>query len=241
MTTFSQIVDEITASTGRVNKRTDIEAFTNQVIREVNADERGRPYIFPRNLIESTITATVETGQKWVPPVGFQIMQTARYTGITNNNGQPIYPKFQMPGRRLNQHRYYYYRSGTSFIFSNYGGIGALIDLAYYVLPARLGYFAVGSRPAEFNAATQEFTYFDLSGQAGGTNWTLAENQETARNLVTNWVLQEWSDVVRWGVRASLYPVVGDARSTQHFAKFNILRNQLILEEQGQVLDPNQG
>lgn len=240
MTTFSQLVDELVVSTGRINQQRDIQAFVNQVIRECHADERGRPYIFARNLIEDTLTATVETGQTWEPPMGFQVMQTARYGSIANNNGQPIYPKFQMPGRRLNQQRYYYYRSGTSFIFAEYGGVGSTIDLAYYVLPLRLGYFAPGSRPATYDDATRQFTYFDLTG-TGGLDYTQPDNQEAARNLVTNWVLLNWPDVVRWGVRASIYPVVGDARSTQHFAKFNILRNQLILEEQGQVLDPNSG
>lgn len=241
MTDFSQLVDELAQRTGRLNIKADIGNFVNQIIRECHADEDGNPYIFPRNLIEDQLTADVDSGFTWAVPSSpkFQVMQTVRYTSILHGN-RTVYPKFQMPGRRLNDLTHFYYRSGTDFIFAEYGGLNALIDIAYYAMPGRLGYYAVGSRPATYDD-TAGWTYYDLTG-SGGLDYTQAANQQTARDLVSNWVLLDWPDVVRIGVKAAVYTSTGDkTRSGTHYSKYVKLRNQMIQEEEGQVLDPNQG
>lgn len=240
MTTFSQLIDELLVTSGRRNKLTDLTRFTNQTIRECHANQQGKPYMFQINLVEDALIADTDLAFKWRVPMTFQIMQTASYLNALNTDGRPIFPKFQPPGRRINDLQYYYYRSGTAFVFAGFGGIGAQINIAYYAYPNRLPYLEVGQRPAIFNELTQEYEFFDLTS-TGGLDYTMPENQQTALDLTTNWVLEKWPEVVRWGVLSSLYPLVGDARASVHFARFNTLREQLITEEGGQVLDPNQG
>lgn len=233
MITFSQLVDQVVGETGRTNQLTASVRLLNQTIKEVHATEEGHPVLFPRNLLEDQLTANLDTGFMWSLPVRFQRMQTVSYPSICINN-KPVFPKFLLPSRKMNEWIYVYYMSGSSLVFIGYGGVDALINLAYYALPARLVYYAVGNRPAQ--VIDEEWVYYDLTPD--GLDYTQPENQEAARDLVSNWILTIEEDVLSWGLKSGLYSSVGDDRASVHYSKFNKLRTQMIDTHEAIVVSP---
>lgn len=239
MTTFSQLVDDVVSGTARTNKQADIARFINQVIREVHTDETGGAIVYSRNLVETTITATTATTYVWPVPQGLQSLLTVSYPDLSLLEGGNVFPDFIRPGRRQNDSSYFYYRSGSSFVFYGFGDIGDTISVAYYLFPPRLQYYASGARPATYDSATQTWTYYDLSG-SGGINYDEDDDsRELARDLTSNWILLDWEDMVAWGAKASLYALAGDERAAVHYSKFNILRRQMMTSESVPTLQVN--
>src|SRR3546814_20444856 len=90
----------------------------------------------------------------------------------------------------------YFYQSGNKFFFNCYGGMNALINLAYFEFPRRLVYQAVDSRLVTWDEEESIFAY----------DPSLVTDEETAAALAkaTNWILSRTEDVVAKGTGAKV-------------------------------------
>lgn len=229
MTTFSQLVDSIVFETKRPDLLMEIGSYLNQTIRELhfvpdlgtyNA-AKGNAVFFAENLRESLLVANVDTGFGWdIPDVSvFQAMRAVRFDTQTG-----VYPPEQVPGRGLASLRAFYYRAASRYYFSGYGGLNALISLAWYQFPNRLKYFPVSQRPAVWDV-NDGWTY---APAFSGT----AELHVAAQAYTTNWILQRWEDVIAEGLRAKVYKRVSDDnRAKTCYSMYSTLRQGLVSSE----------
>jgi len=230
--TFSQLVDRAVSRSLRTDRQTDIEDFVNQTIRELHADDEGRPYFYAKNLVEDEITTTAETQFTWVPPNTIQRVRTFQYAGVrTRDFPTGVYPEFRAPGRGQNNQDYYYYRAGTYFAFKGYGGNGQTINVAYYAYPKRLVYFATADRPATWDDETETFTYH------ANYSATAALKAE-AEALVQNWVIRDWYDITVEGTMAKVFKLIGNTeRAATHFSLFQRQRGIMLSTEVYETLE----
>src|SRR3546814_8605354 len=86
--------------------------------------------------------------------------------------------------------------SDLKFFFNCYGGMNALINLAYFEFPRRLVYQAVDSRLVTWDEEEYIFEY----------DPSLVTDEEKAAALAkaTNWILSRHEDVVAEGDRKSV-------------------------------------
>lgn len=222
--TYSQLVDRAVARSTRPDRQLDIQDFVNQTIRECHSDDDEKVVFFRKNLIEDQITTTSDTGFTWTPPPGFQRMQAVRFPGVTTLDFVlGVYPKNIAPGRAQNDEDYFYYRAGTYFAFKGPGASGSLIDLGYYQFPTRLFYYEEALRPATYDESIGDFTYL--------TAVTDAEKL-AARLLVTDWLIQDWYDVIFEGTLAKVFKLIDDTpRAVTHFSLYQRQRRQLMTTE----------
>jgi len=211
--TFSAIVDDTVTRTGRVNLRTDIVSYARVTMRESQSLIKSAT-----DLIEDQITATASP-HLWTKPQYFRELTAVRYPGIFDPRGNPIYPKRIQPGKAQRNVDYYFYSSGTSFVFSGVSE-NTLIDVAYLTWFTKLAYYAtVAERPATFSLEDDEWSYATA---------TTDEEKEAARNLVTNWLIFDWYDMVLEGTVAKVWKAVGDARAPSSFSLFKSLQKDMV-------------
>lgn len=226
MTTFSQIVDEMVNELKRPDLLGEICSYVNQTIREVHFDpSTGAAIAYNANLQELLITATSESGFGWdVPnPATFQRLEAVKIGNRYGRDGRPVWLRERKPGRGMQSADYFFYRVRDRFVFSDYGGIGAEIALAYYEYPRRLKYYAPSVRPAEYD---------DVSGWSYADSIVTPELEEAARESVTNWLLMRWHDVLTEGIRAKVYKRVSDTeRARTAYSMYSALRQGLYTSE----------
>ena len=226
MTTFSQLVDQITVELLRPDLKAQIASYANQTVRELHFSETNRPLFYGQSLLEDTVTSTVESNLLWTPPKPtlFQALHTARYDNVLDTDGSSIYPKELVPGRVQERARYFYYRTGDSYGFAGFGGLNAVISLAWYEYVPSLAYYPVGAtRPAEldeFGVWTYSATY-DVD----------AASRAAAELLVTHWMISRWSSYISEGVKAKVYKGLGDDRARVSFSLYQDYREQLRVAE----------
>lgn len=226
MTTFSQLVDDMILETRRPDLATEIRSYVNQTIRELHfAPDRGNVILYRENLRELSLVASVESGFTWEVPNWdrWQTMAAVRLDNCFDSDGFPVYASERTPGRTLNQQTEFYYRAGNYFAFSGYGGLNAVIALAYFEYPRRLKYFDALTRPASYDP------------EAG---WTYAadiitdEQKLEAQEQTTNWILFRWADVLTEGIRAKVYKRASDdSRARTSYSLYSQLRQGLYTSE----------
>lgn len=225
MTTFSQLVDEVVMECRRPDMVADIATFLNQTLRELHFSERNKAILYKDGLNEVLLTATQESGFNWaIPsPETFQAMALVRYETLIQQ-GKRAYAPEKTPGIGLIGQTIFWYRVASTVCFSGYGGMGAQIALAYHSYTRRGKYYQAGGRPAEFDSDFG-WTYaapFDVDD----------ESRAMARELVTNWLLMRWSDVIKEGVRAKVYKRLSDTeRSRTSYSMFGALKEGLVSSE----------
>ncbi len=234
-TTLSQLVDTVVALMGRPGQESAAASWLNSTIRELHATKEGLPVIYQKNMFDLVLTADVEDGFVWIPPDGMQVLRTVKYITVVDKEGEPIYPKGLNPGRAQRGQTEFYYRNADNVAFTGYGGVGAMIALAHYQYLVGLDYFAVGLRPTEFlNGA---FVYYDLTSSGGIDYDTDDATRLLARQLTTNWMLNDWEDTLSTGARQKGYADSGDAdRSRSLFARYSNQRTQLAVGEGSSTL-----
>jgi hypothetical protein len=228
MTTFSQLVDEVVKETMRPDLREEIATYLNQTIREVHFEpQRGNVVFYNENRREFEFAATSEIGEIWqIPnPATFQGMEAVRYPNV--GLGRLEYVSEINPGPRASSSQFYYYRSGSAFVFGGnhgYGGVGGKIQLSYYEYPRALKYKLVGVREASYDME-DGFSYapeYDTDDAV----------RETARLRVTNWLLLRWADVLKEGLRAKVYKRLSDdVRQRTSYSLYMQLRQGLYTSE----------
>lgn len=226
MTTFSQLVDSAVLEMKRPDLRQEIANYLNQTIRELHFEpQRGNVIHYKENLIEELLTANVDSGFGWdIPnPANFQALAAVKYITVFDHLGGETYAREQTPSRSLADQTIYFYRAGSRFTFSGYGGINAQIALAYFQYPMRLLYRSVETRFAEYDPEA-EWTYAD--------GIITDEDKLAARTLSSNWLLLRWVDVVSEGLRAKIYKRLSDTeRARTCYSMFNTLRQGLFTSE----------
>lgn len=227
MTTASQLVDDVVRETRRPDMLSDILDYLNQTIRELHfTPDNGNAIKYDENFRELLLTVNAETGFSWtVPnPALFQEMGAVKYPSVYSRDGD-VYARKMTPGRALNRVDYYYYRIGSTFVFSGYGGTNAQIALAYYEYPRSLRYYASADRPAVWDVEAMDFTYKDSFN-------TSDELRLDARNFTSNWLLIRWRDVVVEGVKAKVYKrLADDTRARTSYSLYGQLRNGIFTSE----------
>jgi len=226
MTTFSQMVDDIVSEVKRPDLTSDTARYVNQTIREAHFDPgTNAVHFFKRNGAELQLTATAADTQVWqIPnPTNFQKLAAVQFPNQIGYDGECVWAKETTPGRHLRDLSAYYYQAGSSFVFSGYGGIGALINLFYFKFPPSLPYFPANCRPMEYNEYGQKVY---------GDQWIHEDDHENADILTTHWLLEGWKDVIAEGVRAKVYKRVSDTeRARTCYSLWTQLRRGLVTSE----------
>lgn len=220
--TFSAAVDLCVTRSGRADRLNDIIAFLRLTLRECQVLA-----YFSSDLIEDTISANADPFV-WETPNTFRIMRSVRYPGLFDPRSQEIYPRFVEPGRAQLQHDYYYYMSGSSFVFAGHGATtsGAQnIDVAYQSYFTPLQYYQnINDRPARFILENNAWTYHD--------NYDDSDTLKAqARALVTNWMLERHYDMIIEGALAKLYKTTDDDRASSTFGLYKLLQKTLLHAE----------
>lgn len=225
MTTFSQLVDSVVEDTRRPDLRNTIVGYVNQAIREMHMGQQGAVQKYNDNLVEIELTADAETGYQYTlpNPTRFQTYEAVWYDSVG------VYADYRMPSSAFAFADKpfgdcYFYRSASSLIFNGYGGDDATIKLAYFQFPSRLKYYVAAARPA---------TWDDEGGWSYHADYDVdATTRETARTLVTNWLLERWEDMISQNVRGKVWARLADSdRAKIAFSASETLRAGLIAAE----------
>lgn len=218
--TFSQMVDGMVSELKRPDLSSEIATYVNQTVREMHfTEDRNAALFFRENFNELLLTSNLESGLVWeIPsPTVFQKLTGVQYLNVFDDDGQPVWPRETTPGRHLQGMTQFFYRVGSTYVFSGYGGLNSQIALGWYEFPRSLKYKTVAARPASFDIE---------SGWTYDPSITTPEQQEAARILSTNWIIQRWNDVVEEGVRAKVYKRVGDTeRARTCYSLYQSLRH----------------
>lgn len=226
--TFSQLIDSILVECNTPQLEVVAPSYVNQTLRELHADpspaHKGA-VMYRDNLKEVQVTATGDTGFLWqIPnPQVFQTVQAVRYDSRRDALGNSIFAKEIMPGSSMNSQDARWYRGGQTISFNCYGGVNALISIAWFEFTASLKYFPVGQRPAEYDL---------VNGWTYKTEYNTSDAQRLlAQSLVTNWLLQRWDMVVEEGLRQKIYKRMTDARAQTSYSLYQSGRQELVSSE----------
>lgn len=220
MHTFSQMVDEIVSETKRPDLVSEISRYLNETIREMHfTEDRGAILQFRENFHEALLTADSGSGFTWeIPsPTTFQKMLGVKYASQYDEDGNQVWAEETTPGRHLNSKDYFFYRVAGTFVFAGYGGLNSQVAIGWLEFPRSLKYKAVDARPAQFDIE---------SGWTYASGIVTEEAQLGARELVSNWILMRWADVVAEGLRAKVYKRLSDdSRARTCYSLYQSLRH----------------
>lgn len=231
MTTFSQLVDDMTTEHVRPDLRTSIAAYANQTIREVHAGRNNSaPILFGSNRYEAEWTVVGNPSLWTIPHVSrFQRLEAVYLVEAG------VYAQERSPDRVYKdyspENRYYWYRTGAQIAIgdrSSQSLVGTTVRFSYFLFPKQLKYYAANARPAVFDVETEGFTYaagYEVSD----------ESRAQAEELSTNWILLRWGEaVIKQGVRAKVFARLGEERARIAYSSFESMREQLHAAEQWQ-------
>lgn len=224
MSTFSQLIDELTLEHKRPDLRSVIEAYLNLTTREVHFQPlTGASILYESNRLEDEWTVPSLPATWPIPNAPrFQRFETAYY----KNRG--CYAHKKHPTRAL-EHGIdaldpYWYRSGQYLIFNGIS-VGDAVKQSWFEFPQRLIYYSEAVRPATYNIQSDAFTYlpsYDVD----------AATRLAAEILVTNWLILRWAEVLKQGVRAKIFARLGEeSRAKMAFSAFESLRRGLNTTE----------
>jgi len=229
--TFSALVDEIGARSGRVERTADITAYARSTMRECTVLAE-----FAQNTIEGTVVVDAVPFILAVDKLkNYRRFEAIQYPYF-DSHGQNIYAKERKPGKVKNPNDiYFFYRAGDSFIFNGLN-INDSIAYAYQRYLPKLVYYAnVSDRPARFDLETDAWIYHpDYIG-----NDIL---KQEGRDKVTNWMLFNWYDMILEGTLTKLtklYKTVKDPRDKTSYALYKQQQSDLLAGE-SQVIAPTQ-
>lgn len=215
--TFSAVVDNVLEKTHRLDRVDDIVSYARATIRECAVKA-----FFLQDFEEDLLTATI-VPFVWQRPVNVRQMAVVEYPYYTKH-GEPIRPKLLQPNERKQSEQYWYYMSANSYVF---GGIAvdAQIKIGYFVYPKRMQYYPLAAdRPARFDQDTESWLYHASYNDTAAT-------QETAREMVSHWLLLNWFDLIVQGTLAKLLHVIQDPRAGTTYSLFKSMQTDLLSGE----------
>ena len=226
--TYSAAVDLVISRSKRADRRSDIISYVRTTVRELQATG-----LYENDLVEDQLSNINTDPYVWDAPINLRQMVTVSYPSIVDQQGNPIHPRYIGVGKRQLRYDYFYYRSGSSYVFAGHQGTSAsptLINVAYLEYTTLMNYFgSTTARPARYM----------LDEDLGTSAWEYADSvaptdaaELAARQLVTNWILFNWFDVVVEGALAKLYKTTQDERAVSTFALFKSLQTTFHQGEQ---------
>lgn len=220
---FSELVDEVCASTNRRDKLASIVDYARLTLRECQTLA-----LFSRDLIETSFTATANPCT-WTRPRGIRAIKAVRY-------GASRYVPMRRIGSALVDYTDYYYAAGEYYAFSG-TLIGEVINVAYYRYAPEFQYIVEGSRPAVYNRALGTWQYRQPDGSYGDhIGAATPEEQElleqAARDFVSHWLLQDWHGLIKSGTTTKLLAQTGETdRARSMYSIYKELQNDLVAGE----------
>lgn len=211
MGTFSQIVDEVVARTGKAANIASISGDVNQTVRECS-----NLFLFYRDLVEGSMLATAKP-HIWTRPTRFKKLRTVYY------NLQDRYPQFIKPGRKLQNATNYFYGASNYFVLAGSFEIGDTISYAYYQRPIDFAYYTAELRPASFDLATRTWTYLTTPADE--------DAELAAQELVSHWLMQDYFELCVQGGMSKLFARTADQRAQAAYSTYKQLQTQLIADE----------
>lgn len=216
--TFSALIDDVLARSGRRDRLPSIIAYARTTIRECLVLD-----FFDQSLIETQVTVDA-IPFVWERPTNLRSILAVR-TPYYDRRNDRIFAKEKKPGMTVADDERYFYLSGNSFAFSNLA-VGDVLDIAYYEYSVPLVYMAdVATRPARYNLETELWEYHQAYDASD-------ETRENARDKVTNWLLYYWYELIAEGTQAKLYKLVNDeARMRMSYALYKSIQKDLAAGE----------
>jgi hypothetical protein len=216
--TFSGAVDEAINRSGRRDRTADIVSYVRSTLRECTV-LKGNIFKSDHRELSLTVDASPFI---WNLPTEFRQLLIVEYPYWTSR-GDVIVPDEVPLGHRRDPSGYWFYRTIDSLVFNGIA-VGDSTKIAYASYQKAVPYYEVANRPARFDLETDSWIYH--------ANYTGSDTlNETARGLVTNWLLFRWFDLIVEGTLAKLYKTVGDPRSTSSYALYKQYQNDLLSGE----------
>ncbi len=217
--TFSALIDEAIARSQRKDRIADIVSYARSSLRECQVLA-----YFEQDMVELSVAVDV-LPFVWPRPLRLRTILAAKPQSITTARGEQKYFTNLPPGESTRTADYFLYLSGNDYIFSGlHLEVNQVIDIAYMAYSRKFIYYAVADRPATFDPETETWSYHvDYVGTT--------ELQEEARNLVTNWIVEHWYDMLLEGTLAKLYKTVGDERNRTAFSLYKSMQKDLLRGE----------
>jgi len=216
--TFSALIDEAIFRSKRRDREQDLVSYARSTIRECQVLA-----FFEQDLIEDTLTVDA-VPYIWPRPIRLRTMLAAR-PDIVGRRGKRIWFKNRPPGQVVKDEEYYLYLSGSSYVFTGDAlEIGATIDVAYFNYSRKFSYYATADRPAAFDPDTETWSYH-------ASYDTDATTRAAAEELVNNWLVFHWYDLILEGMLAKVFKAVGDERSRTAFALYKQFQKDLLASE----------
>lgn len=231
MTTFSQAVDLIIAETSRQGQKDSAATYLNETLRTLHFTNTpgspAQPVPLGENRLEDVIIPNVDDAYVWTIPNAPRHQHLAVvYYPQMGKYAHPAKPENMYIDRNALDNEFNYYRSGPSYVFNGFGGIGTEIWLGWFEYVKRLAYYPQGvTRPAEYDPITETWTY----SATYNVNPTL---QAQARELTSNWILLRWPDLCYAGIRAKLYGrAADDPKAKTYYSAFESMRPGFVAAE----------
>lgn len=228
MPTFSQVVDTVLKRSGRPARGLDAQSYVRASIRECQVTA-----VYARDLVEDKITTDGTDPYIWTRPQTLRILKTFAYLPGAKNY-ETIYPDYLPPGEIQQGQTHYYYGGPTYYVLAGVGDQPVDVAVAYYRYAIRFVYYNVDSRPAYYDIENGKWQYLGSGGYVD--NLATPELEEAARDLVTDWLLFDWTELIEEGGLAKLYKNMGDERATSSFALFKSFQKDLLKGERTETL-----
>lgn len=223
MTTFSQLVDDMTTELLRPDLRTAVAAYVNQTVRELHFRPNGAaPILYDANRNEDDLAINTDTTWLWTIPsvTRFQDVEAIYLDDIgryipRKNPRISLEPSFE-PFADL-----YWYRGGNTIAINGVAN-GWTGKISYFLFPQTLAYQAAAARVVTFDAATDSY---NLVGGGGSPS-------QAQLDAATHWMLQRWDTVIRESVRSKMWKRLGDGdRARMSFSAYEAMRLALWQSE----------
>jgi hypothetical protein len=216
--TFSALIDESILRSQRRDRINDLVSYARSTIRECQVLA-----FFEQDLVEDVLTADAAP-YIWARPVRLRTMLAAR-PDIVGRRGKRKWFANKPPGNKIADTDFFLYLSGSSFIFTgDEFESGMTIDVAYFTYARKFVYYAEADRPAVYDPETETWTYhasYDIDDAT----------RTTARELVSNWLVEHWYDLILEGMLSKVFKSVGDDRSKSSFALYKQMQKDLLASE----------
>lgn len=217
--TFSALVDDAISRSKRKDRTADIVSYARSTMRECQVLA-----FFEQDMIEDSLTVD-QLPFQWSRPFRLRTILAAKPQEVFSRRDKKRWFKNRPPGQMVRDLDYYMYLSGDTYIFTGTELATAdVIDIAYFTYARKFVYYATADRPASFDDETEAWTYH---ADYDDTTTT----QATARELVTNWLLRQWYDLLLEGTLAKIFKQVGDERSRTAFSLYKSQQKDLLGSE----------
>jgi len=175
-------------------------------------------------MVEEQLTANAAP-YEWDRPQRLRNILAAKPNGVTGRRGESIWFVNKPPGEAKSTDPYFLYLSGEYVIFSGADFTSStIIDIAYLQYSRKFAYYEAASRPATYDDETETWTYhedYDIDD----------DTRQTARDLVTNWLIFRWYDTLLEGTLAKLFKTVKDERASSTFGLYKSLQKDILKGE----------